>query len=155
MLLRVRTVSALASATAIALGGCALAGCSSSCTTIGCLEGINVDFTEARRGTYAVDVVIDGEASTCTTRLPLPADTTASPCTSPDVVLYLAGRTETPAQNQIGGMVIRRQSARTVTIRITRDGIVVREATFTPAYQSRELNGPGCGTCTGARFTLT
>lgn len=128
-----------------------------SCTLASCEQGIEVAFTETQAGAYALEIVIDGATSTCTTTLPLPANETSSPCTSTDVILTRTGSALPAAQQSIGGLRIARKDAKSVTVRITRDGASVRDATFAPSYVvTPGPNGPGCEpeTCSNASFTL-
>lgn len=152
-----RQLAALAFLVPVALVACSsddiLGG--KSCALADCSQGIEIAFTETQAGTYAIELVIDGTTSTCTATLPLSGD--ANPCTSPDVLLTRSGSALPAAQQSIGGLRIMRTDAKSVTVRVTRDGTSVRDATFTPSYVvTPGPNGPGCApeTCTNASFTL-
>ncbi|HVH41761.1 MAG TPA: hypothetical protein VM925_05440 [Labilithrix sp.] len=136
-------------------------GCTASktCTLLACgNSGIRVDFTHVEPGTYVVDVVVDGTQTTCTATLPLKAtEPTDDACSAAGILLTRSGSAMPAADQSIGGLQIQRANANSVTVRVTRDGKLLHDATFSPNYVvTPGPNGPDCDPkeCKGATFAL-
>jgi len=115
-----------------------------ACTEMGCEDGVRVDFSYRQAGTYVFDIIIDGAKVTCKATLPLPK-ATADSCDSADVLLGLVGSMLPFDQQSIGGLVFASTTARSISVRATRDGTVLGEKTFAPPYvTSPGPNGPEC-----------
>jgi hypothetical protein len=115
-----------------------------ACTEIACQNGVLVDFSYTQQGAYVVEVTIDGAKTTCRATLPLPRQPPQA-CDREGVQLTLSGSALPASQHSIGGLTLFSTSASSVTIRATRDGNVLGEKTFAPAYTtSPGPNGPGC-----------
>lgn len=126
------------------------------CTMIGCVRGLSVDFTFKEKGSYVVDVTIDGTKTRCTATLPLPAEP-PSPCDRTDVALTLSGSMLPADQQSIGGLYVQNTSARHVTVRVTRDGVEVGSLDSDVTWVTTPgPNGPNCEPkeCRAAKLTL-
>lgn len=135
----------------VAVAVAVLVSCSSdegkSCNEAGCPQGLDVRVMETTAGAYTFEVVVDGERTTCS--LTLPATDLAGSC-PPGGGVYLGGGPGV-------GISIGRTDARSVTVRVTRDGVTIRDASFAPEYVvSPGPNGPGCPPeeCRYATYTL-
>lgn len=127
-----------------------------SCTEIGCVNGVTLDLTPAggwKPGTYRFEIDIDGAVTTCEGSLPL------APCTSgPQVTCTPGGNrvriTESgcalPAgQHQFSQIHLSDESAKSVAVKVSRNGTELVQKTFAPKYLTSQPNGPGCpGICT-------
>ncbi len=139
--------------------GCATTLNNKSCTELGCgQQGIHVEFSYKDSGMYAVDVTVDGVKVTCTATIPLPRGATGDDaCVAAGIYLSRVGSELPFAQQSIGGLVIAKANATSVGVRITRDGTLLKEATFSPAYTvTSGPNGPDCEPkqCKSATFAL-
>lgn len=152
-----RLLSSLLVIAFVGIGTLATTACEEKvCTLMGCgAEGVTVEFTLRERGAYVIDVVVDGERTTCRATLPLRADD--SGCGGSAVVLTRSGSALPESEHTIGPLRIASTTAREVSIRLERDGTVVAEKSFSPAYETTPgPNGPECdpASCTSARTTL-
>jgi hypothetical protein len=136
-------------------------GCAETrqCTLLGCAnEGIDVDFVHTEVGTYSVDVTVDGTKTTCTATLPLDSSaSTYDACTAAGIFLRRSGSSLPADQQAIGGLKVTSTEAKSITVKITRDGQVLHDATFAPDYVvTPGPNGPDCEPkeCKAASFTL-
>ena len=142
---------ALASVIALVLGLVAACGNGSplspggqSCTAIGCENGVRFDFSFNKQGSYVFDINVDGVVTTCRATLPL-SPNVSSACDRPDVLLTLSGSALPEAQQSIGGLLFTSTTAKTISIRATRDGALIGEKTFAVNYiVSPGPNGPDC-----------
>jgi len=50
---------------------------------------------------------------------------------------------------------IARATPRNVRVRVSSGGILLTDKTFAPTYPSREINGEGCGVCTGGSIVVS
>lgn len=115
-----------------------------SCTALGCENGVRVDFSYGKPGSYVFDINVDGVVTTCRASLPLPRSA-SSACDRPDVLLTLSGSALPEAQQSIGGLLFTSTTAKTISIRATRDGALIGEKTFAVNYiVSPGPNGPDC-----------
>ena len=127
--------------------GCASATKSKACTEMGCgQQGVNVEFSYKDPGTYVADVSIDGAKVSCTATIPLPKGAASDdPCVAAGIYLTRVGSELPVGQQSIGGLVIANANAKSVGLRITRDGTLLKEATFSPSYAvTPGPNGPDC-----------
>jgi len=128
-----------------------------ACTEIGCDQGMSIAFSYREAGSYVVDLVIDGAPVSCRASIPLARDP-ATPCDRSDVLLSLVGSMLPVDQQSIGGVRLTSTTAKSVSIRITRDGKVLASATYAPVpWVTRPgPNGPGCepAQCTAASVAL-
>jgi hypothetical protein len=118
------------------------------CTLLACLSGVRVTSTFKQAGAYVFDVTVDGEKTTCRASLPLPptAPTPTPPCDRSGVRLVLSGSALAPSEHSINGLELDTTTARSITIRATRDDRSIGESTVAPAYVlSPPPNGPDCG----------
>lgn len=123
---------------------------------MGCQNGVDIAFSYRDAGAYVFEITIDDVKVTCTATLPLAAEPPV-PCDNPDVILSLVGSMLPADQQSIGGLTFASTTAKSVTIRATRDGALLGDKTFAPPYvTSPGPNGPGCDpeSCTLARVTF-
>ena len=138
-------------------------GCAAQyCTAIGCLDGLRVDLTPTsgwKMGSYRFDIEIDGVVTTCEGSLPL------KPCTGGPslqctpagqrVVISESGCALPTEQHGFSQVSISDTAAKSVTIKVSRDGTPLVSKTLAPRYITSEPNGPGCpSTCTNASEML-
>jgi hypothetical protein len=127
------------------------------CTLIGCVNGLSVQFSRPLReaGSYTVTMDLDGERITCETALPFASCSGGSPCSSSKVILEQSGCALPPSAHEILGLRVT-SVARTVSLRIDRDGGEIASESFTPSYARSAPNGEGCGPiCEQASATLS
>jgi hypothetical protein len=127
------------------------AGCESNhaCTLIGCLDGVVVSFNGLdAHASYEIDVSAVSTAEvasimTCTVAA-TDAGSQQLACTSSE------------AHSEFGTSVqIRDSTLGKLQITVSSGGTQVAQQTFDVTYQSREINGSGCGVCTSASVTMT
>jgi hypothetical protein len=134
------------------------------CTLIGCEDQfaayITVDATMVPTGTHTVNVTADGKEMSCTFSSPAPAAVLGGivvPCPS-GVTLSLEPLEDCPPPNDAGNagacQIVDGKFTETITIAGTPGmvhvqqlvgGSAVLDQTVTPAYQTDEPNGSGCG----------
>ncbi len=152
---RGRVPSVVLGAITAALGA---AGCSTSveCTLIGCIDALFVtverrDGVPLHSGEYTAVAVTDDVTFTFVCDVGEVQSCVASPRTdgvSASVVLGSSGAERLVLELPVGTV--------SVTVSVSRDGVPLGEASFTPAYEKHSPNGPGCGRpCTYASETLT
>ena len=127
--------------------------CDHACGLIGCRQGllITLDDTFEKGKTY--DVVIS-ELTTTPETVPLvtciyvvPSETTAVPTLS---------CTSTLAHAELGSTIqVRDWMPAHISVKVSSGGAVLAEKTIDPKFVGKELNGPGCGTCTNAAVTMS
>lgn len=139
-----------------ALGaGCAVTSSDRSCTAIGCNDGVTVDFTFRDKGSYVVEVTLDGSKTTCRAVLPL-SDPPPNPCDREGIFLTLSGSKLPPAQQSIGGLIIASTTAKQIIFKITRDGATLAALDRTIDYRvTPGPNGPSCEPKECKQATLT
>ncbi|HVH45491.1 MAG TPA: hypothetical protein VM925_24225 [Labilithrix sp.] len=117
-----------------------------SCTEVACNQGIDVSFQYREAGTYAVEVTVDGEKTTCTATLPLGTEPDANdPCAAKGIYLTRSGSKLPASEQSVGGLHITSVTVKSLQVRVTRDGDVLGEATYTPEYVvTPGPNGPDC-----------
>lgn len=138
-------------------------GCADKhCTEIACVAGLRVGLTPSsgwKMGSYRFDIEVDGVMTTCEGSLPL------KPCTSGPslqctpagqrVVISESGCALPPEQQGFSDIAISDTAAKSVTIKVSRDGTALVSKTLAPKYTTSEPNGPSCPpTCTNAAETL-
>jgi hypothetical protein len=133
-----------------------LAGCVNGrdCELVGCEQGLSIDFARplSDSGTYTITVDVDAVRTTCSVVLP-PKEEPGRLCDHDEVGLRL-GFLESPAPGpqarSILGIGVTSTDAKSVTVRVVRDGTEVTNTTFAPAYTKG-----GCdGSCSSAQKTL-
>ena len=142
---------------AVLLAGCAVqTPGSSSCTAVACVNGIDVAFTFRDRGSYVVDIMLDGQKTTCRAVLPL-SDPPPTPCDREGVFLTLSGSKLPPEQQSIGGLFIASTTAKQLIVKVTRDATPIGSLDRTIDYKvTPGPNGPSCEPkeCRQANLTL-
>jgi len=156
---KVAFLATAATAALVCAGGCSGSSDSRSpraCTEIGCSDGLAVEFSRPLReaGSYAVTLDLDGERISCQSALPFASCSGGSPCSSTKVILEQSGCALPPNAHEIIGLRVT-SVARTVSLRIERDGSEIASQSFTPSYVRAAPNGEGCGPiCEQASATL-
>lgn len=126
------------------------------CTEIGCQEGVSIDFEYVDPGAYVFELVVDGDKVTCKVTLPI-QQAPESPCDAAGAFLGVVGSALPANQQSIEGLTLPTTTAKTISLRATRDGKVIGEKSFAVPYvTSPGPNGPGCEpkTCTLAKVTF-
>lgn len=129
------------------------AGCEEqrTCATIACLEGltISLDGNIDSSATLQVDITMQtpgGPSPVMTCTLSPTGDGGGPPLTCNSSLPHsVLGRT----------IWIQSNSLRDLTVSVSSSGAVLTQKTFTPAYATREIGGPGCGKCTSASMSIT
>jgi len=128
-----------------------------SCTTIGCLDGLNLRLEGAflPGKTYELEVssVSDGDQAAslmlCTVTAPAAGSAGGNAGLTTSCTSALA-------HVNVGNLIqIQDTTLKQVRVSVSLDGVPVGEQAFQATYQSREINGPGCGVCTSANESIT
>jgi hypothetical protein len=137
------------------LGLSAVAGgaCSSlTCAAVACLEGLVVHLDgDFEPGTFDVALIEDGPAGsaqfmTCSLSVAAADAGAARQLLCSSAVDH----------SELGTMIqIRRDDVDGLTVVVSSSGTEIGRQSFQPAYMTREINGPGCGTCTSAAVHVT
>ena len=117
---------------------------SGSCTEIGCIDGLTVNFEPALmgKGTYTFDVTVDGTAYSCDATIPLEGSSTV--CGKGNVVsIFLSGTELDPSQQSLPGLHVE-GTPKSVQIQVHRDKALAADADLSPTYQEVQPNGPDC-----------
>lgn len=131
---------------AVLLSGCAITSPAEQrgCTLLGCNNGVQIDFSFRDRGAYVVDLMLDGQKTTCRATLPL-SDPPPSPCDRDGIFLTLSGSKLPPEQQSIGGLFISSTTAKQIVLKITRDTTPIGALDRTIDYKvTPGPNGPTC-----------
>lgn len=139
------------------LSGCSLvAADQKACTTVGCVDGLRVDFSFNQKGSYVVEVTLDGVKTTCKATLPL-SNPPPTPCDREGVYLTLSGSALPADQQSIGGLLVTATTNNHVTVRVSRDGTILGAIDRTITWTTTPgPNGPGCepAECRSSSMTL-
>jgi hypothetical protein len=131
----------------LAGGGCDL---SKSCTAIGCLDGLTITF--AGNIDPNATLRIDLARRTAGEPVPFMACMSSPTGTSGRLTQCNSALNHT----ELGTAVIIHDTTLTeLMVTVSESGTVLVEDSFTAAYTTREINGPGCGTCTSGSHTVT
>ncbi len=125
------------------------------CTLVGCEQGVEIDFRApyAEAGTYTITVDVDGARTTCTVVVPVAPMPLGKPCDQDSVGVrytYVDGG----AQRAIASLGLTTTNAKSIAVRVVRDGTELANATFSPSYTTTPgPNGSDCDpkSCTFAR----
>lgn len=131
--------------------GCESVGGGSSCTLLGCVDGLSIDFTRTAwpDGAYSVKVRMDGkDEALCTALLPFEPSGTSGICNAKEVTLGTSGQQLPKAQQALTGLRVNGTPLH-VAIELRRNGQIELSTEVTPTYLTTNPNGPACGpTCT-------
>lgn len=121
------------------------------CDLVGCEQGLSVSFVHpyADAGTYTITITVDSARSTCSVVLP-PQEEPGRLCDHDDVGLHLGFADAGPSTRSIIGVGIASTNAKTVAIRVVKDGAELANASFSPAYVKSGCNDQ----CTSAKKDL-
>lgn len=125
------------------------------CTLIGCASGLGVAFQTAAwpAGTWKVIAQTPSGERSCTVTLPLPSDGQAQ-C-SALLQLGTSGSALPAADHALTGVQLP-DTPTSLTLKVLRDGQLVAQKAFAPAYKTSQPNGTGCEpTCTQASELLS
>jgi hypothetical protein len=113
------------------------------CMLVGCTQGVEIDFAAplAEGGTYTITVDVDGARTTCAAVVP-PPEAPGRPCDQ-DLVGVHYGYVDGSATRVILGLGVAKNDAKTITVRVMRDGTELASTTFTPAYTTNGCD-PSC-----------
>lgn len=113
-----------------------------SCTLVGCEQNAKVNFSFRDPGAYVFEVTVDGVKAICRETLPLSQST---PCDRSDVLLARVGSALPANQQSIDGLILQTTTAKTVVVRVTRDGTLIGEKTIALSWTvTPGPNGPDC-----------
>ncbi len=120
-----------------------------SCTSIGCQNGLEIEFVRAAwpSGDYRIGVDVDGKTTTCEGSLPLKAcDAGASFVCSgtPGVTLGESGCALPAASHSLSGLSLETTTASQVTLTLEHAGALIGTTTFQPEFSDVRPNGPDC-----------
>jgi hypothetical protein len=125
---------------------------SRTCSGIACLEGlvVHLDGDFEPGDTFDVALLEDGAAGsaqfmTCSLSIPASGPSAAQvSCSSP------------VEHSELGTMIqIRGDHIASLIVVVSSSGTELGRQSFQPEYTTREINGPGCGTCTSAAVHVT
>jgi hypothetical protein len=121
----------------------------SMCTEMGCTSGYRIGVSPDQgwpAGQYTFEITADGKQQICTGSIPLSDCATQSiRCTGDDLAsIEELGCAIDVASQGYGGIAFNGTPC-DVRIKISRDGEVLADSSFTPDYRWIEVNGPGCG----------
>jgi hypothetical protein len=119
-----------------------------TCTLIGCVDQfsatVTVDTNMVPAGMHVLTVTFDGAATSCPFNLPPRTDPVNDPCAAA-FSLMVPG---TSTDGKFTEKIVVPGAPTSIEVRQTLDGTVVLDQTISPAYQTNQPNGPGCGpTC--------
>lgn len=145
---QVKTLDIVCAAALAALA----AGCSGDkeCTLVGCSDGFSVTALASeglRDGSYEVQLMLDGEAVTCSHPQLVAAPQSSGTCTAAgvrsDLLIHNGGAPETESANALAIDIPGTPSQ--VELRVLHDGQLIGEASYAPTYEALMPNGPECG----------
>ncbi len=145
----------------IALLTLVLVGCPDEegldCTSMGCVDGLEVFFSRAgyEPGVYTVDIDLHGELIHCQATIPLDSDASDG-CTDPRASLFLSGSMLDVSEQSVDGFFLDSSDASAVAVTVSLDDAQIGYAAFEPDYQTLQPNGPECEpTCSYASRDIT
>jgi hypothetical protein len=178
------TTGALFALSLMAAFGGGLLGCSGraidspdsgkmTCTEIGCHDQftatVTVDATMVPAGMHSITVTVDGAATSCPFAFP-PDTGLGEPCSAGFGLAVLPAQSCTTTQTEtvtsqqcqpIEGKFVETITVdgtpSSIQVQQTVGGTVIFDQTASPAYQTNEPNGPGCGPIchqAGAEWTI-
>jgi len=127
-----------------------------ACTMLGCNDGLRVDFSFKEKGSYVVEVTVDGVKTTCRASLPL-SNPPPSPCDRPSVFLTLSGSALPAEQQSIGGVFVATTTATHIAVNVTRNGMLLGMVDQNITWSvTAGPNGPDCEPkqCRSAQMAL-
>lgn len=146
----------------LALAALVAAGCEDEpplCYYLEPAEGLHVALHSETwaEGSYAIVADDDRRSTSCVVSLVRDADgsitqTSDSECTSTSMD---ASADEWLLTLSNGALVLElRDAPRNVRLRVTRDGTLLHDASYTPSYEESEPSGRGCGVVLNADLTV-
>ena len=126
-----------------------LAGCpeveSPDCTSIGCTDGLDVQFARDsfEPGVYTVELDLHGEFIHCQATIPLDSDP-ADGCDDPRVMLYLSGSMLAVEEQRVEGLFMDSTDLGAIAVSVSFEAEEIGYAAFEPDYQQLQPNGPEC-----------
>ena len=128
----------------------AISGCEQSCTTRGCLDGLNVSFVGQFEPGKTYDVTLSVLTATPEV-VPIMNCSYSDPAGGGAGLLCSSASPFTAAGTQLN---IKDDTIKNLRVTIAADGAVVGQQDYQVAFSSAEINGPGCGICTNASISV-
>jgi hypothetical protein len=132
----------------------AVAGCENHlCTLIGCTDGLAITLD----GTFDVGKVFQIDLAEIT---PTPEVVPFMTCSFAPSAPGTAGQQllcqSAVSHSELVNIIqIRDYEPKKLSIKISSAGALVSEQTFEPVFTTKEINGPGCGTCRQSSIALS
>jgi hypothetical protein len=124
---------------------------SRGCTAIGCYQGLSITFG----GNFTQSATYDVVVSVVTTTPETVPIATCTLVASDGGAAHLLCESQELHLEQSNTLRFDDTTLTKVLVSVSMGGTTVAEQTFEPAYTTREINGPGCGTCTSAAIQMT
>jgi hypothetical protein len=129
----------------------AVPSCESSCGLVGCARGLSITFDANFSQAATYDVVVSVVTATPET---VPIVTCTLVASGGDGAQLLCASQE--AHSELSNTLrIDDTTLSKILVSVSMGGNTVAEQTFEPVYNTGEINGPGCGTCTSATVQMT
>ena len=131
------------------LGALGAFGCDHSCGAVGCNNGLSLSFAGFTPGsTYqiVVSVVTPMEVIPFVTCTAAPDDLGAEQLSCASDQLHAESGTT---------LRIPDDTLKQLQVNVSSNGTHFVQQTFAVTFESKEINGPGCGVCTSADITMT
>ena len=136
--------------TLLAILPLAISGCGRGCTTIACLDGLNVSFFGSFEPGKSYDITLSVLTET-------PDVVPIMHCSYSDAASGGAGllcSSTSPFTASGTQLSIKDDTIKNLRVTIAADGAVVGQQDYQVAFSSREINGAGCGICTNANIIV-
>ena len=118
---------------------------STDCTSMGCVDGVEVYFTGASHGSgvYTVDIDLHGEQIHCQATIPLETDDSDG-CDDSRVSLFLSGSELDPSEQSVDGFFLDSTEPSAMAVTVSFDEGQIGYSAFDIGYEELQPNGPGC-----------
>jgi hypothetical protein len=126
-------------------------GCeTSSCSAIGCLDGLNVSFVGWFEPAQSYDITLSVLTATPEV-VPIMHCSYSDQAAGGPGLLCSSASLFTASGTRLS---IKDDTIKELRVTIAANGAVVGQQDYPVAFSSREINGPGCGTCTNANIIV-
>lgn len=124
-----------------------------NCPEIACQNGLSIDLSDVPQGPglYRFEITADGQRFTCEQRLPWSSCDALNACewrvagTYTGIMISQINCARPPAEHAFGSVDLHDVCPSTVSVRLTRDGQLVRAWSASPTYRRVVPGGEGCG----------
>ncbi len=115
------------------------------CTSMGCVDGLEVFFVRDayEPGVYAVEIDLHGAVIHCQATIPLETDGNDG-CTDDRAHLFLSGSELDTAEQSVDGFYLDSTDMGAIAVTVSLDDAQLGYAAFEPDYQTLQPNGPEC-----------